>query len=214
MCHRHKLVYGFLTSTLSAITNAFPSQTLWPLLGLSKSQVQMRSQRALAVLKPFRTSSATNTHLVGVADAMIDELITVASDLPPEGADRTYTLRGLVDNPIFRDSDIILPLLGSMTGVLAPKAGSNNGLVHSDGFSRSLPKIHKFERQVDVMSSKEKPKKITIVANDGKRYHFLCKRERRGDLRKDARLMECASLVNRLLAKDGAGVRAITSMIS
>lgn len=102
----------------------------------------------------------------------------------------------------------------------------------------SCAQIHKFERQVDVMSSKEKPKKITVVATDGKRcgslgdcrfarlsrppivawcitrraspfrrYNFLCKRERRGDLRKDTRLMECASLVNRLLAKDGAGVR-------
>lgn len=93
VCHRHKAVQNFLTSTLSAITNAFPGQTLWPLIGLSKSQVPLRSQRAQAVLKPFRTGSASNGHLVGVADAMVDELIHVASDLPPDGADRAYTLR-------------------------------------------------------------------------------------------------------------------------
>lgn len=39
------------------------------------------------------------------------------------------------------------------------------------------------------------------------RYNFLCKQEKRGDLRKDARMMECASLVNRMLVKDGEGRR-------
>jgi serine/threonine-protein kinase ATR len=39
------------------------------------------------------------------------------------------------------------------------------------------------------------------------RYNFLCKQEKRGDLRKDARMMECASLINRLLTKDSEGRR-------
>ena len=170
VCHRHKAVQSFLTSTLSAITNAFPSQALWPLIGLSKSQVPMRAERAKSVIKPYRISSAHCTQLVGVAEAMVDQLIVVASDLPPEGADRSYTLRDLVDNSVFRDCGIILPLLASLTVVLAPKSTSpHSPSVHGDGFSRGAPKIHKFERAVDVMSSKEKPKKITIVATDGKR---------------------------------------------
>ena len=57
------------------------------------------------------------------------------------------------------------------------------------------------------MTSKEKPKKLTIHASDGKRYNFLCKQERKGDLRKDARMMECAGLINRLLSKDTEGRR-------
>jgi len=39
------------------------------------------------------------------------------------------------------------------------------------------------------------------------RYNFLCKQEKRGDLRKDARMMEAASLVNRVLVKDSHGRR-------
>ncbi len=34
------------------------------------------------------------------------------------------------------------------------------------------------------------------------RYDFLCKIERRGDLRKDARMMEFNGMVNRLLLSD------------
>ena len=48
---------------------------------------------------------------------------------------------------------------------------------------------------------------MTVTASDGKRYHFLCKIERRGDLRKDARVMEFNSMVNRLLAAHGEGRR-------
>ena len=35
--------------------------------------------------------------------------------------------------------------------------------------------------------------------------NFLCKREAHGDLRKDARLMEFNSVVNRLLKRDAEG---------
>jgi len=54
---------------------------------------------------------------------------------------------------------------------------------------------------VEVFRSKEKPKKLTFLGSDGQQYPFLCKAEKRGDLRKDSRLMEFAVMVNQLLAK-------------
>lgn len=53
-----------------------------------------------------------------------------------------------------------------------------------------LPLIH-------VMPSLQKPRKIGIAASDGEQYHFLCKPK--DDLRKDARLMDFNSVVNKLL---------------
>jgi serine/threonine-protein kinase ATR len=50
------------------------------------------------------------------------------------------------------------------------------------------------------MNSLQKPRKITIIGNDGKSYMFLCKPK--DDLRKDCRLMEFNSMINRLLKKD------------
>ena len=58
-----------------------------------------------------------------------------------------------------------------------------------------------FEEDVEIMNSLQKPRKITITGSDGKHYIFLCKPK--DDLRKDARLMEFNSMVNRLFKKNG-----------
>jgi serine/threonine-protein kinase ATR len=50
------------------------------------------------------------------------------------------------------------------------------------------------------MNSLQKPKKITIMGTDGKDYIFLCKPK--DDLRKDARLMEFNTMINKLLHKN------------
>lgn len=55
------------------------------------------------------------------------------------------------------------------------------------------------------MSSLQKPRKIGIVGSDGRVYPFLCKPK--DDLRKDARLMEFNSMINKLLKKDSESRR-------
>lgn len=49
------------------------------------------------------------------------------------------------------------------------------------------------------MASAAKPKKIDVIGSDGLQYSFLVKRENRGDMRKDSRLMEICGVINRLL---------------
>lgn len=47
------------------------------------------------------------------------------------------------------------------------------------------------------MPSLQRPKKIVFLGSDGKKYPFLCKPH--DDLRKDARLMDFNSMINKLL---------------
>ena len=47
------------------------------------------------------------------------------------------------------------------------------------------------------MASLQKPKKLVLVGQDGRKYPFLCKPN--DDLRKDARLMDFNSMINKLL---------------
>lgn len=54
--------------------------------------------------------------------------------------------------------------------------------------------------EVDVIRSLQTPKVITLVGNNGQLYKFLAKPK--DDLRKDSRVMEINSLVNKLLARD------------
>ena len=37
-----------------------------------------------------------------------------------------------------------------------------------------------------MLTLQEKPKKVIFLGSDGRQYPFLCKAEKRGDLRKDA----------------------------
>ncbi|CAB1117116.1 unnamed protein product [Ectocarpus sp. CCAP 1310/34] len=63
-----------------------------------------------------------------------------------------------------------------------------------------------FHTRVKYMTSKAKPKKVSLkTLETGEQVHFLCKQERNGDLRKDARLMEFNGMINRLLQKNPAG---------
>jgi serine/threonine-protein kinase ATR len=57
-----------------------------------------------------------------------------------------------------------------------------------------------FADHIEIMSSLQRPKKIVMLGSDGNRYTFLCKPE--DDLRKDSRLMEFNSIINKLLKKD------------
>lgn len=75
------------------------------------------------------------------------------------------------------------------------------------GSNGEAPRIVKFDRKGEFMHSKEKPKKLTVLASDGRQYFFLCKQEKRGDLRKDQRMMEFGLLINRLFAKDAEARR-------
>ena len=64
----------------------------------------------------------------------------------------------------------------------------------------SYVKIQKIITSVQVITSKQRPRKITIRGNDGKDYVFLLKGHE--DLRQDERVMQLFGLVNALLARD------------
>ena len=51
--------------------------------------------------------------------------------------------------------------------------------------------------QIDIMASLQRPKKIFFIGDNAKEYPFLVKPN--DDLRKDARLMDFNSMINKLL---------------
>lgn len=54
-----------------------------------------------------------------------------------------------------------------------------------------------FQDEIQIMPTLAKPRKITVRGDDGLLYSFLCKPK--DDLRKDARLMDFNSMINKLL---------------
>jgi serine/threonine-protein kinase ATR len=113
-----------------------------------------------------------------------------------------------------RLDNFVVPLTSTLTVALPPKtlaAGGGGGGGGGGRNGASFPcehlRIGRFEEQVEVYPSKAKPKKISVMLTSGARVNFLVKKELNGDLRKDARLMEFAVVVNRLLAGSGEARR-------
>ena len=67
------------------------------------------------------------------------------------------------------------------------------------GEGHGLVTIVKFEDDVQVISSAVCPKKLVCCGSNGRKYKLLCKFEKKGDFRKDSRMMKLFTLVNRFL---------------
>ncbi|OHS95604.1 PIKK family atypical protein kinase [Tritrichomonas foetus] len=64
---------------------------------------------------------------------------------------------------------------------------------------RSYFQIHKFDKKVTVIDSKQRPRKIALYGDDGEKYTFLLKAHE--DTRLDERIMQLFSFVNTLVDK-------------
>ena len=74
----------------------------------------------------------------------------------------------------FRDfSDVIVPIQSSLT-VTLPLDGDGHYGNHNP-FPGYQPTIVRFEDHVEVLMSLVRPKKVTVLASDGKKYTMMCK---------------------------------------
>ena len=85
----------------------------------------------------------------------------------------------------FRESEIEIP--GTY---------QNNGIEGEN----QIVKISSFSKKLNVLNSKQHPRKIVIYGSDGKEYPFLLKGHE--DIRQDERVMQLFGLTNTLLSKD------------
>ena len=127
---------------------------------------------------------------------LFTQLISLAEAQPKDSkerkliwkiGDRCDLSRFLV--PIQSALQICLPETTSSGSQLVGKAINDFSYFASDQMH-----IQSFNEVVDVASSKAKPKIVTLRTQCGKTLKFLCKQEKDGDLRKDARMMECRSV--------------------
>ncbi|WVQ74974.1 hypothetical protein IAR50_004582 [Cryptococcus sp. DSM 104548] len=133
--------------------------------------------------------------IVQDADAFCSTLLRLANDPPDDKkykslkGDFPYVLRVL-------PSTMILPLQDALT---CPLPTSSDTVQTHIPFPSNPVEIRGIADRVEIMSSLVKPKKLMFIGSDGKEYPFLCKPH--DDLRKDARLMDLNSMINKLLKR-------------
>ena len=196
--HKNEAVWKVLLEIIVAVVVAYPQQGMWAILAGSHSKDKRRKQRYECIVE--RISS--------VADRAYRDVVPIV-----EAAERVSTeLLHLCEYQVHKETKLrmpqhfpaliaavqrtplILPLQSSVNVILPP----NNQVSQTHRpFPSNAPTILGFDDTIEIMNSLQKPRKIVIQASDGLRYPFLCKP--RDDLRKDARLMEFDSMINKLL---------------
>ncbi|EEB98915.1 hypothetical protein MPER_01492, partial [Moniliophthora perniciosa FA553] len=100
----------------------------------------------------------------------------------------------LVELGKHRGVGVLVPLQESLTASLPPTSSAE--ATHQP-FPLDAPTFNGWHDDIEIMRSLAKPRKLTLMGSNGQIYMFLAKPK--DDLRKDARLMDLNSIINKLL---------------
>ena len=168
-----------------------------------KQDDEDRKDFALQVMERIKTFSEASFTIIKNAEIVFKKILKL-SEQPEKNKSNIFTLPTQLSREDFQQYKIAMPIAENMIPRL-PKVGSTKGSDDLKNFSVYNPNpvyIAKIYPQAQVMMSKEKPKKIGLIGTDGKVYFFLLKWDQLGDLRKEARFIEYANLVNKILEQD------------
>jgi serine/threonine-protein kinase ATR len=212
ICHTNPAVYAILVNVVVKVVRAFPNQALWTLLAVAKSQSKDRASRGLTIItkvvdvpkKGSGPSGMTPTELrlmVQAGQRFSDELLRV-SEFPIEGKISKVSLsRDLGFNHKIAPSRLVVPVETCLMPSI-PTSYDSAYLNSFRAFDKEPITISLFQDEALVLSSLQKPRKLSIRGSDGEIYGVLAKPK--DDLRKDQRLMEFSTMINRFLKRDVA----------
>lgn len=216
--HQDQDTVTVICAILRRLLVKFPAQTLWQLSWLRQSVHKDRRKKGDEIFKGaqkvLRKSEEFGMHdLLETSKNLVDFLISLAKYTPKRSDQRTFNIHSNAWTGKVNLSEFVPPVQSALT--ISPNAvGSMNS---QDAFPRQIPRMRAFCSIVQMMSSKARPKKLTAYAipegaivpestrdsskpqrTDIGEMHFLVKREARGDLRKDARVQDLNTVINRL----------------
>ncbi|XP_031199912.1 serine/threonine-protein kinase ATR [Mastomys coucha] len=206
ICHSHDEVFVVLMEIIAKVFLAYPQQAMWMMTAVSKSSYPMRVNRCKEILTKAIHMKKSLEKFVGDATRLTDKLLELCNK-SVDGSNSTLSmsthfkmLKKLVEDPTF--SEILIPLQSVMIPTLPSILGAH---ANHDPFPGHWAYLAGFDDVVEILSSLQKPKKISLKGSDGKFYIMMCKPK--DDLRKDCRLMEFNSLINKSLRKDAESRR-------
>jgi serine/threonine-protein kinase ATR len=206
LTHKNGDVHNLVQMVIVRLFKAYPDQTLWQLAPMLRSRDERRKLSAVTILQISIRDESSHREQIQAFQHMADYLVKLCAFQPkvPSGADqrsrpaKSFSLEkefpGLC---AMFPSQIMIPLQISLTAALPPKDSNPTDHVPFPG---ATPSFYGFVDDVQLLQSLQKPKKLTVIGDDGQEYSFLCKPK--DDLRKDLRMMEFCAVLNRLLSRD------------
>ncbi|KAF9006738.1 hypothetical protein BDQ17DRAFT_1389499 [Cyathus striatus] len=191
-------VYKHLSGLIIKVIEEYPKQALWLFTSAVKSTKANREQRGREIFNQLRSNPRTSrtvvAQLVNQSLSMTNELLGLCDAYVENDRSTLSMSKDFSRLSRLGHCDLIIPLQDSLTATLPPTSDSQSTY---QPFPINSPTFAGFEDVVTIMHSLAKPRKITIIGSDGKSYPFLGKPK--DDLRKDARLMDFNTIINKLL---------------
>lgn len=203
--HEHKSSYEKLSMIIINILKVYPRHSLWYILSHSSSNDTIRRERVNLILRQAKNENSSYGSIIDNAKELFDSLIRIASFKIPKSPrakrlslhkDFKVNLTGAYDSlviPVRSNLEIRLPSTQTSKFNAFPKSSS----ITFDGF----------DDNVNIFFSLQMPRQVTIRGSDSKPYRLMVKRD---DTRKDAKVVEFTTMINRLLlASTGARKRSL-----
>lgn len=207
--HSNKEVTEILITLVVKVLKAFPQQVIWTVLALAKSSSKDRASRGLKILarvvevqkKSGRDASAAELrNIITQGQTLSAELLRIADhELKDAKATHVSLSKELKFNHKIAPSKLVVPIEACLIPSM-PNSKDTWPLKNFRAFSKDPVTIGSFMDDALVLSSLQKPRKLSIRGSDGNTYAVLAKPK--DDLRKDQRLMEFNTMINRFLKRD------------
>ncbi|KAL8900267.1 MAG: hypothetical protein Q9207_005780 [Kuettlingeria erythrocarpa] len=206
--HPNPTVYPLLVEMVAKVMGSHAPQALWTLLAVVKSSTKERALRGRQCLDRIHENARRSKNdeaakelkaIISHGQKLSDQLLHVCEG-DVQGKQSTISLTrdlGFVHKTA--PCKLVVPLESTLTPSLPPGTDGVNMRQHR-AFSKDLVTISAFLDPVLVLSSMQRPRKISVRGSNGHVYALLCKPK--DDLRKDQRLMEFNTMINRFLKKD------------
>ncbi|KAK2737122.1 serine/threonine-protein kinase M1 [Myotisia sp. PD_48] len=211
ICQQNVTVYNTLTQIIVKIVVAFPQQALWTVLAVLKSSSMDRASRGAAIVQKItpsvrRVKSDLSSHdirlIINQGQKFSEELaklcLTSIKD-KPSNLSNVSLESDFKFNHRSAPCKLVVPIEAALTPAMPP-IHESNFLKNFRAFPEDAITIEAVLDQAIVLRSLQQPRRINIRGSDGKVYGILCKPK--DDLRKDQRLMEYNTMINRLLKRD------------
>lgn len=212
IAHPNPEVSRILTIMIMKVITTYPRQTLWNLLAVCTSNQADRKNRGMLILQTLQKKSEKRSEGDVDIKTIVRQGLKLTGELIPacdagEFPNNRTTFGSLSKDLRFNSknctpSPLVVPCERMLTVSLP--TSTDNMKIHK-AFSNEIVVIDSFEDRVMILSSLQKPRKLTAIGSDGRQYGLMCKPK--DDLRKDQRLMEFNSMINRALKRDAESSR-------
>ncbi|KAF1987090.1 hypothetical protein K402DRAFT_463189 [Aulographum hederae CBS 113979] len=207
--HPHSDTWKVLSQMIHRIATTHPQQALWSLLAVSKSTAPDKCRRATEILnklklEPKRGKAENGVtdlkHLINHGQKLSEALLQACEAEVSPRASHVSLGRDLMFNHKLAPCQLVVPIEATMMASVGTVLSSSAQIRSHKPFPRGSITIAAFQDDVLVLSSLQRPRKLTVRGSDGRNYGLLCKPK--DDLRKDQRLMEFNSMIGRALKRN------------